>query len=199
LPCICLLNTEKRRKTIFNCVLCGGYSFNAICKKCQNKYLKPKIRTNSGVVSFYDYESIEHLVKYKYHRFGNRIFKILAQNSFKYLAGGIKEGFYVIPVDDKIKKGFSHTAVLAESMKTEFLTPVYSSLLSSNNVRYAGKSLEFRLKNPRNFEYRGKSGVDVILVDDISTTGLTLKEARECLEKEGVNVALCVVLANLRK
>ncbi|WP_246831095.1 ComF family protein [Nautilia sp. PV-1] len=123
----------------------------------------------------------------------------MAQNSLKYLAGEIKESFYVIPVDDKTKKGFSHTAVLAHEMKTEFIKPLYRSLLSSSNVQYAGKSLEFRLKNPRNFIYKGKSGIDVILIDDIATTGLTLNEAKECLLENGVNVVLSAVLANLKK
>jgi competence protein ComFC len=117
----------------------------------------------------------------------------------KYLSEEIKEKFYVIPVDDKIKKGYSHTAVLANEMKTDLIKPLYNVLHSSSNVRYAGKSLEFRLKNPRNFIYRGKSGIDVILIDDIATTGLTLNEAKECLNGCGVNVALSAVLANLRK
>lgn len=189
----------KKRKTIFKCILCSGFSFDVICKKCQKRYLQPKIRKKDNIVSFYDYETIEHLIKYKYHKFGNRVFKILAQNSLKYLAGEIKESFYVIPVDDKTKKGFSHTAVLAHEMKTEFIKPLYRSLLSSSNVQYAGKSLEFRLKNPRNFIYKGKSGIDVILIDDIATTGLTLNEAKECLLENGVNVVLSAVLANLKK
>ena len=88
---------------------------------------------------------------------------------------------------------------MANSMKTKSLKPLFNVLHSTNKVQYAGKSLEFRLQNPRNFEYRGNGNIDVILIDDISTTGLTLKEAKECLEKSGVNVALSVVLANLRK
>ena len=189
----------KKRKTIFKCILCNTFSFEIICKKCQEKYLKPKIRQNEGIVSFYDYKTIQHLIKYKYHRFGHRVFEILAKNSLIYFARNVKEDFYILPVDDRIKKGYSHTAVLARCMKTMYLKPLYGLLHSQNDISYAGKTLEYRLKNPRNFHYNGPSGIDVILVDDISTTGLTLKQARECLEKNGVNVALSVVLANLRK
>ena len=170
-----------------------------ICSKCQNRYLKPKIRKKDNIFSFYDYETIEHFIKYKYHKFGHRVFKILSHNSVKFFANQLNDNFFIIPVDDRIDKGYSHTAVMANSMKTKYLKPLYNVLHSTNKVRYAGKSLQFRLQNPRNFEYTGSKNIDVILVDDISTTGLTLNEAKECLEKYGVNVALCVVLANLRK
>jgi competence protein ComFC len=123
----------------------------------------------------------------------------LALNALKPFADEIKEEFFVIPIDDKIINGYSHTAVLADSMKNEYLKPLFGVLHSSNKVHYAGKSLQFRLDNPRNFKYTGKRNIDVILVDDITTTGLTLNEAKECLTKHGVNVALSVVLSNLRK
>ena len=102
----------------------------------------------------------------------------------------------VIPIDDKIDKGYSHTAILVNSMKKD--KKLYSTLHSQSNVKYAGKSLEFRLNNPRNFKYTGPKNIDVVLVDDIVTTGTTLKEAKEVLRKEGVNVLFSLVLADLR-
>lgn len=170
-----------------------------MCEKCQKKFLQPKISKKNDVLSFYDYEEIEFLLKFKYHKFGHRVFQILAENSFKHFAKEIKENFHIIPVDDKIKKGYSHTAVLAHTMKTKYLKPLFGVLHAANDIQYAGKSLDFRLNNPRNFKYSGPKNIDVILVDDISTTGLTLNEAKECLKNSGVKVALCVVLANLGK
>jgi len=122
----------------------------------------------------------------------------LAENSLKKFAMNVNEFFYVIPIDDNVKKGYSHTAILAHSMKTKYLKPLYNVLLSTNNVQYAGKSLEYRLQNPRNFKYTGKKNIDVILVDDLMTTGITLNEAEEKLKEYGVNVYLKVVLANLK-
>ena len=150
------------------------------------------------MVSFYSYENIEFLLKFKYHKFGHTIFNILARNSLFYFAKGIKEDFFIIPVDDRIKKGYSHTAILAKNMKTSYLTPLYSVLHSTNDISYAGKSLDFRLKNPRNFKYTGKEGIDVILVDDVLTTGTTLKEAKDVLKEHNVNVYLSVVLCDLK-
>jgi competence protein ComFC len=184
---------------IFKCLLCGCNSFKIICKNCQDNYIKPKFRKRGGIVSFYDYDTVEFLIKYKYHRFGHRIYKILAGKALKVFAGEIKEKFYVIPVDDSIKKGYSHTAVLANSMKTSFLTPLFGVLHAKNSVRYAGKSLEFRLQNPRDFKYTGPSSIDVLLVDDLLTTGLTLNEAEETLKKFSVKTALKIVLCDLGK
>lgn len=182
---------------IFKCLICKNFSFEIICKNCQSEFLKPEIKIKDNIVSFYNYDEIEWLVKFKYHRFGHSIFKILADNSFKIFAKEIRENFFVIPIDDKIEKGFSHTAILANSMKTKFLTPLFNSLYSTNNVKYAGKTFEFRLNNPRNFKYKGKKNIDVILLDDVKTTGTTLNEAKEVLAKFGVNVYLSVVLADL--
>ena len=183
---------------IFKCLICNNFSFQVICKNCQVKFLKPKIRKKDNVVSFYDYETIDFLIKYKYHKFGSNIFKILAENSLKKFALNIKDVFYVIPIDDNVKKGYSHTAILANSMKTNYLKPLYNCLHSTNDVQYAGKSLEYRLQNPRNFIYTGKKNIDVILIDDIMTTGITLNEAEEKLKEYEVNVYLKMVLANLK-
>jgi competence protein ComFC len=149
-------------------------------------------------LSFYDYENIEHLIKFKYHKFGSRVFKVLAENSFKVFAKNYTYKAFVLPVDDRVKRGYSHTAILANSMKSTFLTPLFSTLHATNDITYAGKSLEFRLNNPRNFKYTGPKNIDVILVDDVLTTKTTLNEAKALLSKYGVNVVLSVVLANLK-
>ncbi len=58
--------------------------------------------------------------------------------------------------------------------------------------------LDFRLDNPRGFVYNGLSDIDVILVDDIITTGLTIQEAKEKLEDNGVRVLFAITLADAR-
>jgi competence protein ComFC len=182
---------------IFKCLICNNFSFEIICKKCQNQFLKPDIKIKNDIVSFYKYEEIEWLIKHKYNKFGSRIFRILANNSFKIFAKEIDKKFFIIPIDDKVDKGFSHTAILANSMKTKYLMPLFNSLYSTNDIKYAGKSLEYRLNHPRNFKYKGPENIDVVLVDDIKTTGTTLNEAKELLSKFGINGYLSIVLADL--
>ena len=187
-----------KRKRIFKCIICNEFSLEVICKNCEKELLRPTVNIKDGILSFYNYEEIEFLIKYKYHRFGHRVFKILAK-PFYHFAKEIRESFFIIPIDDNPKKAFSHTAILANNMKSRYLTVLFNSLLATNNVKYAGKTLEFRLNNPKNFIYKGKKNIDAILVDDVVTTKTTLNQAKNVLKKDNVNVVLSIVLANLSK
>ncbi|GAB6045041.1 ComF family protein [Caminibacter profundus] len=157
--------------------------------------LIPKLVKRDNVFSFFDYDVLEFFNKYKYHKRGDLVYKILAR-PFREFALNFEYKAYVIPIDDNPKKGFSHTAILAKALHSKYLNPIFGSLIATSDVKYAGKSLEFRLKNPRNFIYLGKKNIDVILVDDIKTTGITIKEAIKTLEKYNVNVLFSVVLSD---
>ena len=60
--------------------MCNEFSFDVICKNCR-ELIKPEFKRKNDVISFYEYEEIENLIKFKYHKFGNRILKILAEES----------------------------------------------------------------------------------------------------------------------
>ena len=189
------LNILLRRRAIFKCILCGEYSFGVICDNCKS-LLKPEFRKKDDVISFYDYEEIEKLIKFKYYKFGDRVLKILAKESIKKFFDLYPQKLNIIPIDDNPKKGFSHTGVLASVIKGHNI--LYSTLHSTKDIHYAGKDLEFRLKNPKEFIYKGKENIDVVLIDDVLTTGSTIKEAKKVLKKHNVNVLFSVVLANLQ-
>ena len=70
--------------------------------------------------------------------------------------------------------------------------------MANNKVSYSAQSLDYRLANPRDFVYKGKQGMDAILVDDIVTTGTTLSEARAVLQKSGIDVLFALTLADAR-
>ena len=184
------------------CLVCLSFSWELICKKCQNELLRPSIRVRHleglDVYSFYSYSEIEELLFSKYSLIGSAIFKILAQNSLKLFAKEFKTKAAVIGIDDRLNSfGYAHTAILANSMKSSYLHPRFFKLIAQNRVRYAGKSLEFRQKNPRDFRYTGFAE-DIILVDDIVTTGTTLLEAKECCQRARANVLFALVLADAK-
>jgi len=106
---------------------------------------------------------------------------------------------YIIGIDEFVQNGYAHVALLTRAMQTEKSIPLHSSLLAQNRVHYAGKDLQFRLNNPRNFKYTGKRNIDVILVDDIITTGITLQEAQKVLIENGVNVLFALTLADVEE
>ncbi|TET87658.1 MAG: ComF family protein, partial [Sulfurovum sp.] len=95
--------------------------------------------------------------------------------------------------------GYAHVALLTRAMKTKYSKPLHASLMARNRVNYSGKTLQYRLENPRDFVYKGVSDIDVILIDDIITTGITLQEAQKVLTEHGVNVLFALTLADVEE
>jgi competence protein ComFC len=155
------------------------------------------------VISFYKYSSLEALLHTKHKAEGYRIYKTLAKMTMKPFIEEFTEAddrmVYIIGIDEYVKSGYSHVALLTRAMKTKHSKPLHGALLAQNRVNYAGKSLQFRLENPRDFHYTGKAGIDVILVDDIITTGITLQEAQSVLLSYGVNVLFALTLADVQE
>ena len=190
---------------MFKCILCKNFSFESICKDCQNYYLSPSINTrvllnDFKVFSFYKYSEISNLLHTKHTFYGSKVFRLLAKNSFSIFAKDFKFDniVFALPIDDKVTYLYSHTAILAKYLKSPFIKPIFNALRAKNSISYSKKSLDFRLKNPRNFIYKYKKNIDVILVDDIITTGTTILEAKELLQKQNVNVLFALTLADAR-
>ena len=189
------------------CYSCAKLSFTIICDTCKEQLFRPTISTRTigtlDVISFYKYSTIESLLLTKHKPEGYRIYKALAKMTMKPFMKEFVESderdVYIVGIDEYIKGGYAHVALLTKAMKTKYSIPQYSALMATNRVNYAGKSLEFRLENPRDFVYTGKHGVDVILVDDIITTGITLQEAQTVLTEDGVNVLFALTLADVEE
>jgi competence protein ComFC len=155
------------------------------------------------VISFYKYATIESLLLSKHKPEGHRIYKALAHMTLKPFIKEFIESddrvVYIVGIDEYVKRGYAHVAVLTKAMQTPFSVPIHAVLMAQNRVNYAGKDLQFRLNNPRNFKYTGRSNIDVILVDDIITTGITLQEAQKVLIESGVNVLFALTLADVEE
>jgi competence protein ComFC len=183
--------------------MCETFSLTHICNSCQELFLTPSIykrKLSQGieVISFYKYSEIKDLLHTKHTDLGFYMYAILAKNSFKKFTENFKilGSAVSIAVDDNIESGYSHTAILNRALKSQFIKPRYNLLRAENRVSYSGKSREFRVLNPRNFKLKEFKGDDVILVDDIITTGLTLSQALHVMQKEHKNVLFCLTLAD---
>jgi competence protein ComFC len=122
----------------------------------------------------------------------------LAKNSLKKFALEFNYEHVItsIAVDDHVKSGYSHTAILNKALKSKSINPLFSKLRAKNRVSYSGKSREFRLMNPREFKLKDFKGDDVILVDDIITTGSTLTQAIQTTCNANKSVLFCLTLAD---
>ncbi|NCO02276.1 MAG: ComF family protein [Epsilonproteobacteria bacterium] len=186
------------------CLLCESLSFTHICQACQESFLTPsiykrKILNNIEVLSFYKYQDIKKLLHTKHTDLGYYIYKILAQNSLKKFAQQFEFPHAIpsIAIDDKTESGYAHTAILNKSLKSKNIKPLYNKLRAKNSISYSGKSKEFRLLNPREFELQFFEGEDVILVDDIITTGATFTQAIQTMQRNNKNTLFCLALADV--
>jgi competence protein ComFC len=199
------LNKVKIRKKM-RCFSCGALSIEPICKICQRDILSPDIDIkkvgNLEVIGFLDYYLAVDFIKSKYNISGYRIYKFFAKKYFNpflknyvdYL-DNIK--IYLIGINEDRSRGYSVISLLlhhgAKGIKN--LKPLHNVLKANNKVKYAGKSLQFRLSNSRAFKYRGPKNIDAILIDDTITTGTTMQEAYRVLKENNVNVHFALTVA----
>ncbi|PSM51549.1 putative ComF family competence protein [Campylobacter blaseri] len=187
------------------CLNCGVFSLSFICKNCKNILLEHTLQKRNinglNVYSFYNYSEIKTLIHSKHHLHGLFAYKELANLSFKKFAKRYKFDTRVlaVPIDDNIDNGYSHTAILANSLKSKDIAPKFNIIKASSSIKYSGQSLEFRLKNRRNFKLLKSIKNPIILVDDIITTGTTLNEAHEVCKKAKIEVLFALVLANAKE
>jgi len=189
------------------CYSCSRISFNIICKRCKEQLFRTTIGTRTigtlDVISFYKYSALESLLLTKHKPEGYRIYKALAKMTMQPFIEEFVEAddrvVYIVGIDEYVKSGYAHVSLLTHAMKTKTSKPLYASLMAQNRVNYSGKDLQFRLAHPRNFKYTGKENIDVILVDDIITTGITLQEAQKVLMQHGINVLFALTLADVEE
>ena len=187
------------------CISCQVLSIHIVCKKCQEILLIPvfKKRELQGgllVYSFYEYEDIKEYINSKYEFYGDRIFNILGKLSFRKFANNFTftQKIISLSVDDITTHEFSQSAILNSHLKSKHIKPIYNTIQASNKVKYAGKSLEYRQKNKRKFKYTGEKNLKIILVDDIVTTGSTLNEAKNILNKYNCEVLFALTLSDAK-
>ncbi|MEA2091091.1 MAG: ComF family protein [Campylobacterota bacterium] len=185
------------------CMLCESLSFSHICTNCQDTFLTPsiykrKILNNIEVISFYKYSDIKDLLHTKHTDLGYYIYSILAKNSLKKFTENFQypDILTSIAVDDNIKSGYSHTAILNKALKSRYIKPEFNKLKAKNSISYSGKSREFRLLNPRDFTFNNSTANNIILVDDIITTGSTLTQAIQTIQKDEKKILFCLTLAD---
>ena len=186
------------------CQLCLNLSWQPICKNCLDTLLTPTLSKrvlDDGleVYSFYKYSEISKLLHTKHTYIGAKVFLQLGRYAVLPFAKTFKnQDIYILPIDDHVRSGYSHSAILARSISS-YMKAIYGALRAKNKIRYSGQKLSTRVKNKRDFKLACRSDIDVVLIDDIVTTGNTLMEARQCCEKANINVLFAITLADARE
>jgi len=185
------------------CIICHTFSFRIICKECQSHLLTPslykrEVSKDFYVYSFYKFSEVKELLNTKYEFYGDRVYNILALLSFTKFAHNFEyiNKVYAVSIDDHTRHQFSQTAILTKSLKSDKIIPLFNTLKATNKVKYAGKSRKFRERNKRKFVYTGLKNIQVILVDDLVTTGCTILEAKDILEKNNCEVLFALSISD---
>ncbi len=189
------------------CLSCRKFSGKVICERCHTQLMKPTVSTRKvgtlDVISLFPYRTIAPFLLRKHSPVGYRIYRYFAKRQIapflEAFAEGIDGRVWLIGIDEFPASGYAHTAVLTRYGRVRKMPNLSAALVAKNRVNYAGKSLRYRLAHPRNFRYRGPSGIRAVLIDDIVTTGATLREAYTVLRDSGVEVLFALTLADARE
>jgi competence protein ComFC len=197
-----------------HCVGCGKINLE-FCKNCGEKLL-PHFQENENKISIFQYENevVKNSIKQaKYHRntYGLKILSHIACDFlFDFLQEEIlfegKTEIVLIPIPihkrKKLERGYNQSKKIAKIFSKRLEIPILENLVKVKNTKAQShiKNREERLKNVAGSfatknptEIRGKI---CIVIDDVTTTGATLAEARKLLNKAGAKEVISFCLAH---
>lgn len=196
------------------CIFCNNVG-STFCRSCleECKLLKSvtsKIENHEGsakLISIYEYAGLVREC-IKTSKYGSRQFsalKILATTATLYLKNlGLKVNTYtVVPIPASKQKlssrGFNQAELIAQTFSKIFKLPMNKSILSrvvDTQHQYGLKKRE-RTENLKDaFKVTADvTGKNILLVDDICTSGATFLEASSVLKKAGAKNIVCLALS----
>lgn len=193
------------------CYLCKKATKKvSLCAACLT-HMKKTIDTSGPFIkSIYSFKDPNvkkciHAIKY-FHR------KDLVIPFAKILAEEIKlmtnyRDFILIPIPmpryRKYLRGYNHTEILAKLLSLETAIPYKNNILIHNAKANKKRqvmtlSRKERLKNQKNsfLVSHNIKNMNIILIDDVTTTGATLHEARRVLDKAGAASIVAFTIAH---
>ncbi len=178
-----------------SCVCCGGKSsdkFLYLCYDCLNILIKSKSLNKADNTYFlWTYsETLRKLIlKYKSHSIlalGSIISSLIEEEFFTVI---FEEDIdYVIPIPISYKRqqerGFNQVEEILKNLNYSYLTGKRIKNTKKMCKIYDKNKREKNIKDSFYFE-KDLSGKNILIFDDIITTGATIKEFVEELEKKG--------------
>ena len=179
------------------CAFCGKPGVHGVCPDCEKAlpYCKTPLHERAEIgacLAPLKYEGIvrEALLNYKFHGSQSRCTgfgDVLAQAAAEHFGGEFDIVTYV-PVSKKRKqeRGYDQSYLLARETKDN----VAQSSLSSREERQKNVVGAYVAVNEDKIK-----GQRILLIDDILTTGATLREAARVLREAGAEKVICATLA----
>lgn len=178
------------------CRICARHGINGVCRDCIEWQKKRNLLTKNESVFRYNEYIQECITKWKYrgdYQLGN-IFKQAWCNHFEKTYAKQLKNYIIVPIplseEREKERGFNQAEMLAQ-----FLSPHIHLILERNHSeKQSKKSKKERLQNENPFHLKETIKKPVILVDDIYTTGITLRHAANVLKDNGIPVVYSYTL-----
>lgn len=201
-----------------NCLGCGKEN-TLLCASCINAvpvYAAPSQRrllfcsTVLIAVNYHHPLTKRAITKAKYRPYASTLLPLLSSLVIKYLYQFpryytylFQENFVLIPIPlsrhKYARRGFNQAQYIAAALSQEFNIPINTNVLiktkhtlSQTNIPY--KQRKTNVKNTFSV-LETRSPKNIILVDDVVTTGATLSEAAKTLKRAGAQNVWAIVLA----
>lgn len=188
------------------CVGCGKWG-QYICGSCfkQLKWLHPQVRLvegMNGLVSFWAYEGVARkaILKLKF-RFVSDLVKEVVEKAVK----GDKRfrGFVIVPVPLSSKRwrwrGFNQAEEIAKAVASKWHLAYGEWLIKVKDTgQQVGKTRQERLqavKGSFGLKIKDQLPRAILLVDDVWTSGATMRECARVLKRTGVKEVWGLTLA----
>jgi ComF family protein len=212
--CANCLKLIKINNTLF-CPICQARLANNK-KICSHYYKTSYINSSAspksfyyllGAASNYDNEIIQKLIHYLKYKSFSQIASLLGQILIDYYKNCNlpRKNFIIIPIPlywhRERRRGFNQSKLLAQIISRTFNLPLEEPLIRIKNTNpqaYINNYHE-RRKNVTNcFIIKNKNAVrnkNIILVDDVFTSGATAEEAVKILKENGARKIIVLVAA----
>ncbi|MFM7088473.1 MAG: ComF family protein [Candidatus Paceibacterota bacterium] len=203
-------------KRCIHCGVAGAY----LCPPCRLSIRLAERENLDWVYSRYDYrdpliKKIIWLIKYRYKKAlitlcAHMLYEVLLEElSEKRAFENWREAILIpIPLSEKRlrERGFNQSSLLAQVLAsidtTRMLSCTDKVLIKHRETKHQAhiKNRQERLANlAGSFAIRHPEkiiGKNIILIDDVTTTGATLSEARKVLKKAGAKNIIAITLAH---
>ena len=202
--CQCILEIVYPRENY--CIICKEEDCFGICNGCKKSINTIKDSYQEEIISYGYYGGVlkDLILKFKY-KSNFTAGDLLAEFLEEYLIGNINYEEYIltyIPLSKKSQRarGFNQCEYLAKKISRDLSMDILEILIKDKETKEQ-KTLR---KDERSENIKGafkiKKGMQlkdrkIIIIDDVTTTGATLKEAEILLKKYGIKEIKLLTLA----
>ncbi len=188
-----------------SCYVCHKEG-DVLCTPCIQSLRKSIDTPHRYIHSLYSFKDIRvkriiHAIKY-YHR-RDLVQPLLYElNNYQFIR---ENKWILVPVPmlgiRKYIRGYNQAEVIAQTISTLYSLEIHNTLLKRSSyrkrqVKTSSRSLRIQNQKKSFSVIASVQNLNIILIDDVTTTGATLDEARHILLKHGARNVVALTLAH---